>query len=306
MKLLILIISILASITHTYSDELKIYVIKPPRGRVNWKNPSALAMSTFINSTGHDYAPIGHFAVEVNCSNKNRYGVNRILTGMERKSKAESRKIVLSKKLGFGSLLWSFEGALQSKDVSLHDILQGLKQKRMKVIKVPTSKARCDQMLDFVEQWIDNGSYRVYGGMKNVSSGEGAGCADFAMELFRIATHQERKDWSVHINIPTKLIGDGAQKQVKFTKLLTRFKWATEDEESFYYTIPDTNITLDWLKPRMKKRQLEYVYTEHLKDVDNIEDLLAHDALKSFDFSYDKTISNLELWEKIRLDKNVY
>ena len=106
-------LSLLGLTGKSHADELKIYVIKP-NTRINWSSPSMLSITSGLDSAGSDYAPIGHFAVEVKCSLPNHLEINHILTGMERVNKVESRKITLEQKLGLGSLIYTFKGALES------------------------------------------------------------------------------------------------------------------------------------------------------------------------------------------------
>jgi len=78
---------------------MSIYVIRP-KFRISWKSPSSLLFKTALNSAGGDYASIGHFAVELKCSNVNQLSINHVMTGMERVDKKQSQKIVLKEKLG--------------------------------------------------------------------------------------------------------------------------------------------------------------------------------------------------------------
>src|SRR5690606_25456556 len=106
-------VGILLFINTVQADELKIHVIKP-QYKINWSNPMSLAFTTGLNALKKDYAPIGHFIVDLKCSRPNRYGVQHVITGMEREDKKESNKIVLKQKLGLGSLIYPFQGAIQS------------------------------------------------------------------------------------------------------------------------------------------------------------------------------------------------
>jgi len=248
-----------------FADELKIFVIKP-KVRIDWSNPRDLAITSGLDSSGNDYAPIGHFAVQVTCSQQNQYGVRSVLTGMERQDKRLSRKITIDEKLGLGSLFYAFKGQLETKSSTLTELKEALTQQRLKIISVPTSPARCEAMLDFIDQWIASGSYEVYGGGKNVAEGEGSGCADFAMKLFEIATWSNPpSDWIVKINVPKSLIGDGKKKKVSFTAMLERNAWAYSGEPQTPFAIPDSNLVWDWLNQHTQNSGMKpYQYTKHL------------------------------------------
>ncbi len=263
MKTYFVLIAIFFSLSsYAYDNYLKIFVIKPI-DPIDWSSPRSLSITSGINSAlREDFAPIGHFAVEVNCAASNEFGVHRILTGMERKDKAASQKIVMDKKLGLGSLTYDFEGALQSRQTVRSEIRAASLSGRLKTLLVPTSPERCQQMLDFVGSWIRNGSFRIYGGGKNTEQGQGAGCADFAMTLFKIATDLFIPEWHVKIKVPTRLIGDGENKKIPFISLADEGSWAKPDEESMDFTIADTNLVTDWIEERVSSNN--YIFSEHI------------------------------------------
>jgi hypothetical protein len=66
--------------------EFNLYVI-PPKVPISWASRRDLAITTGLNSLQKDYAPIGHFIVEVKCQVPNRFGVRHLITGIERESK---------------------------------------------------------------------------------------------------------------------------------------------------------------------------------------------------------------------------
>jgi hypothetical protein len=305
----------LAAITNASADSLKIHVITP-KLRIDWSSPRRLALTSGWDSIGNDYAPIGHFATEIRCSKGNGH-TRDALTGMERQSKKESRKITLSKELGLGSLIYPFEGALVTAAKTKAEIELAKRQGRLTTLEIFTSEERCDRMLEFVEKWIDEGSYRVYGGGKDAIRGEGAGCADFAMSLFSIATGTPPPPaWFVSISVPNSLIGDGHGKTVPFRKLLTRGDWARPREQSTSFTIADTNLTTDWAQERLRPESREYLYTEHLfptnvvypPEMDfrklamrAVENLPPHGPLEDFKFHYPTERPAQEIWDEIKI-----
>jgi hypothetical protein len=279
------------------TNKLLIHVIEP-KYRIDWSSPRSLALTSLLNSLRPDYAPIGHFAVEIICSTPNKYGINHIITGMEREHKAQSRKITLQKKLGLGVLQYSFKGALQGSESSLRELESAKKDKRLKTITIPTSAARSAAMFDFIDQWIESGSYQVYGGAKNVTAGEGAGCADFAMELFRIATGSTPPAaWSVSLPFPKSLMGDGEKLRVSFLRLLSRSTWAEEKEAAMNFEIADTNLVSDWLRNIIGNDILDYHFDDHL-----VRDI-PHPEPHNFTFKYPKDSSKTpqDLWNYIKI-----
>jgi hypothetical protein len=300
--------------TLAQADELKIYIIKP-KLTIDWSSPRNLAITSAINSAGNDYAPIGHFAVEVNCSGLNAKGIDHILTGMERQSKTESRQITLKQGLGLGSLTYTFKGALQSSEQSLLEIAKAKENGRLKVLRVPTSPLRCQQMLSYMKSWIEHGSYQNYGGGTRASVGEGAGCADFAMEFFKIATQGEHlAAWSSHVKIPNSLMGSPRHK-VGFHEILLRNHWAPKDEAGTDFKSPDTNMVWNWLEKKGLKCGAEYLWVRHAfpqmtdrtsDDCKKIEIMvrkkvktLPTKPLAEFRFHYDVTEMAEVMWSRV-------
>jgi hypothetical protein len=277
----------------SYANELKLYVITP-KAPIIWASPQTLAITTGLNSITKDYAPIGHFAVEVNCENSNRFGVKHVLTGMERENKKESQKITLNKKLGLGSLIYPFEGALQSAKATKKDLIKAKIDGRLKIIRIPTTTNRCQQMLGFLEDWIKHGAFTIYGGAKNTAEGEGAGCADFAMEFFKMATNRAvPAEWMAQVNVPKRLMGDGLDKKVDFSEILKTMTWETSSE-GFPYKIADTNKVDMWLPKNLVKKNGVYFYDAHLK-----ENLSENYQLPAMRYFYYRPAPERDYWRQI-------
>ena len=300
-----------------FSNDLKIHVIEP-RLRIDWSSPNSLATSSALNSSTDDYAPIGHFAVEVNCKTPYSNGARHVISGMERKSKVESRQITLNKKLGLGSLIYPFEGSLQSSNSTLHEISMARRDHRLKTLIIPTSEARCHAILEFIDMWIRSGSYKVYGGGKDVSSGEGAGCADFAMEIFKIATNTlPPYEWIAEIQVPLRLLGDGKNRQINFAELLAHTSWARPNEESMNFKIADANLVTDWIIKRTPPMSEKFKYVAHIfptgfmrsdNGLNRSFEREANQLLKTpevfdnFTYQYPTNISPNFLWKSIKIN----
>lgn len=295
MKLLVILLAIVAH--PAWANELKLYVITP-QFPIDWTSPQTLAVTTGANSIRDDYAPIGHFAVEVNCAKKNRFGVRHVLTGMERKNKKESQQITLDKKLGLGSLVYSFKGALQSSQSTSKEIGLARIDRRLTIVHIPTTGPRCQEMLAFLEDWINNGSYQVYGGGKKTAEGEGAGCADFAMEFLKIAiANDPPHEWMVRLRVPYRLMGNGRGKQVEFTEILKTMSWGTK-QDGRYYEIADTNRAESWISKNLRSENGLYIFDQHLKKISNgFEYERPHMA-----YFYGTSIEPKFLWKQIRID----
>lgn len=312
MKIIILVLNLLFPIL-SYSNELKIHIIEPWVA-IDWTSPSSLGITSGLDSIRDDYAPIGHFAVEINCKDSNIH----LLTGMEREDKKASQEFTLKEQLGLGSLFYPFEGALQTRSSTKRELLLAKNDNRLETLTIPTSATRCNQMVTFVKKWINHGSYKIYGGAKNTAQGEGAGCADFAMELFKIATQiQVPSTWKAQIKIPTYLIGDGKDKKVNFIEILSRFSWADESEHYRDFEIVDTSYVTRWIFNHTPINELgkEFIFTFHLKlsryNYKNYKELKKaaykeastyHDTapIKPFFYQYQTTIPHSKIWDSIQ------
>ena len=298
------------------NNDFRVHIITP-KIPINWSTPASLGISSGLNSISKDYAPIGHFAVQLNCSKALPNGVKSILTGMARKDKKGSQKITIKKKLGLGSLIYSFDGKLVSAQESQNEIDMAKGQNRLKTIVLPLSEIDCYRGLLFIEQWIKHGSYNIYGGGKDTQHGEGAGCADFMSTVFKTVTGKEHPhQWLAQVNIPKKLIGDGLHTQVSFTSILRSFHWGENNTNSLPFKIADTNRVFNWLKKRTNKNS--YLYSTHIfpngfmyKKGMNPQEILYQEAarrenskpLKKFLFDYQVSEKEVKkVWKKISIN----
>ena len=297
------------------------YIIRPAV-ELDWSSPKSLAITSAISSRSSAYAPIGHFAAEIKCDKPNKYGISHAMTGMETFGDNISKKLTLKKKLGLGTLFYTFPGDLQSAEYVKEVVAKAKKDGRLVIVKIPTSPERCQKGLEFIEKWIDHGSYTVYGANKNTKEGEGAGCADFAMELFQIATSIFPRDALLaKVLIPYKLIGDGEDKKVPFWNVLVVKKWADNEIDGKPLMIMDTNKTIKFLFEDSKVIENQYTYVKHLipettvftnnQVIDNKEELEAQTHLLSsngienynFTYHYPQRESSQATWERIAVKK---
>jgi hypothetical protein len=264
-----------------------------------------------------DFAPIGHFALDLNCKRALPNGVSRVLTGMERIDKDESRRITINKKLGLGGVIYPFKGNLVSAKVSKDEITKAKKQGRLKTVIVPISQIDCYRGLEFIEKWIKSASYKVYGGNKDTIRGEGAGCADFMSILFRVVTGKDHPiAWYVKVRMPKNLVGNGSDVRVPFSRVLTSFRWAKKTEDHLIYKTADTDTIYNWLKNRMRGNV--YYYTKHLymdrvaySTGESLIDIMYEKSqrlelsspLEPFTYQYDTTSQEeIEVWNSISID----
>jgi hypothetical protein len=152
------------------------------------------------------------------------------------------------------------------------------------------------------------------GGAKKTSVGEGAGCADFAMEFFKIATGVSAPyKWSARVFIPHSLIGS-KDHPVSFLYLLARDFWAVKDEAATYFKIPDSNRVSRWLAKNGKLCGQHFLWSEHLfsgitshHSCDELKkimsaniDSLPPTKLENFEFKYSSSIPTHRIWNSIK------
>jgi hypothetical protein len=270
-------------------DELLIHVTRP-RFRISWESPRHLLLSGGFNSLFKDYAPIGHFTVELKSSRKNRFGINHVITGMERRSKEESRQIVIRERLGLGSLNYAFHGALTPADRSYTDLMASKAEDRLRTLIIPLGPEISEKLFLFLEKWIQHGSYTVYGGCKNALYGEGAGCADFAMTFFELATGHQLEDWCVNLQVPQIYVGRKDQ-PVSLLNLLTASHWDHPGSKLTVKTA-DTNLAFDWLE-RKSPHSLGYTY------LNDSQKSLPTKQIPDFKFKYPTDQDEQSIWESI-------
>jgi hypothetical protein len=257
--------------------EFVLHVIPPPM-RLGWDNPRSLLATTFLNHLRADLAPIGHFFIEFHLpSSLNEsihprlaemlVGGRRVISGMSRKKMTmiESLRTVQGQKLGLGSFYYDFKGKLDSVAEALHEIEWAKKRNRYACIRVRISESRAFEMLDFLREWIERGSFRHYSGGLRVDCGEGAGCAEFGMHFLAMAlgVHAVSPDWMRSVRVPHSLIGGGFadhDAKVGLVDLLkTGDRWAYGSEPHHVYSIPDPELVFDWIKDRSKTLDLRLI-----------------------------------------------
>lgn len=320
-----------------YSDELVIYVTRP-KYYIDWSTPRTLMASTMLNYATSDYARIGHLSVELKCSEHDWTG-DSILTGMSTIKGNTLYDEAKGKNLGLSILYTNFSGQLNSSEEEFETIQKAKQDGRLKVIHIPTSSARCSQMYDFMYEWIIHGSYKVYGGGKKTEEGEGAGCTDFAMQFFKIATGTVVPEiWKAHVKIPENLINLPDSEFVSHlssmssmrknsvldayrnlsnaedSKLTSARTWALKGEY-VDFEIPDPGYIFQWIEKEIDSERDEYFYIDHIVRMPTIfstdfdfdsyvkEEAMKLPAVTRKKFTFTPALvseeEKMETWEKI-------
>ena len=256
-----LLLLILFSFSFSASTaEMTLYFTNPPKP-LNWKSPRTLSLTTARNSMGNDYAPIGHVNVRLKCDSPNAQGVSHILTGMSRKDKKESKRIVKKKKIGLGTLFYDFRGTLDNAEAAHKEIEDAAQEKRLNGLKIQISEKVCQKLIVYVDEWIKNGSYEHYGSGLNTGIGEGAGCAAFGVEFMKLAGLQDYTDeWFRTVIVPTALIGTKTNK-VSMTKMaFTKIPWGKNPEDGVTLRQYDPELMNDWVEKLVKEHKEDSQY----------------------------------------------
>jgi hypothetical protein len=234
---------------------MTLYFTNPPKP-LNWKSPRTLSLTTARNSMGNDYAPIGHVNVRLKCESPNAQGVTHILTGMSRKDKKESKRIVKKKKIGLGTLFYDFRGTLDSSEAAQKEIEDAAQEKRLNGMKIQINEKVCQKLIVYVDEWIKNGSYEHYGSGLNTGIGEGAGCAAFGVEFMKLAGLEEYTgEWFRTVIVPNALIGTKSNK-VSMTKMaFTKIPWGKKPEDGVTLRQYDPELMNDWVEKMVKEHQ---------------------------------------------------
>ena len=260
--------------------EFTLHVIPSPM-QLDWSNPRGLFLTTFLNHLRGDKAPIGHFYIEFplltdavrSFSPKLESvieGATRVITGMSRQKMTvlESFKVVQGKRLGLGSFYYDFKGKLDSVSEAIEEIAWAKKKKRHASITVSITEEKAQQMLEFLKEWIERGSFRHYSGGLRVDIGEGAGCAEFGMHFLCMALglHAVNPDWSQRVRIPHKLIGGGFAGHAERISVWDLFKdgdrWAYGSEPHHVYSIVDPELVFQWIKDHSKGDHMRLIAGE--------------------------------------------
>ncbi len=275
------------------ADELKLHLIRAPN-KINWKSVNGMLISTIRNSQGpkpkSSYI-LGHFAIEINCSRANGFEVSHLLTGMSLSDGKAANKFVKTSGVGLGALFYPFAGTLDSSAGLLDDFKIMNELNRYQTLSLPTTTKKCQQMLSFMETWIENASYSVYGGGKDAASGEGAGCADFAEQFYKIATGKNFPDnWIVEKKVPVKLIGV-KESRVSLARLLLRKNWAKKKEDFILYRTPDPTRAFDEVAAGLDTSQMK---ADALQDDDLVGKI-------EFKYKYPSLKNPAAIWQSINL-----
>ncbi len=217
---------------------LEIWAVRPPHP-VNWTSPKTLLKSTLKNALEFDPAPNGHLMVHLVGNKENEYGVKEILTGMSRAHKMQTVETSIFKGLGLSAMTYDFEGQFDAALKDRKEIAKEQRKRRVAMVVLPLSSAQADRLMKIVSLWIKHGSYRHYGGSKNVSAGEGAGCADFALYLLSVALDgkidaETWSKWSDRVYLPYALIRTNPEGKILSHKVSLHQvkKWGTEWAEN--------------------------------------------------------------------------
>jgi len=250
----------------TQDLEFVLHVIPPPM-RLNWSTPRSLLLTTLANHLRGDKAPIGHLFVDFPLP-KNAVasvppkvasvvaGARRVITGMSRQkmSPIDTIRLVQGKRLGLGTFYYDFRGKLDSIDEAHRELEWAKKRGRLASIRVSISEEIAQQMMDFLKEWIERGSFRHYSGGLRVDCGEGAGCAEFGMHFLSMALglHAINPEWMRRVRVPHQLIGGGFaghDERISIIRLLKNGdRWAYGSEPHHVYSIPDPELIFDWIK----------------------------------------------------------
>jgi len=205
--------------------KLTFYFIKSPI-KLNWATPRSLYITTAINHLVPDYAPIGHVLVGLEGPGTS------ILTGMSRKDFKESARIVKSLGLGLGSMVYDFEGGLDSCQKAQDMLGKARKHQRLNQLSLEITRQDFERINRFLHRWITSGAHEHYGNL-DIQGGQGAGCGPFAgFILAHVVGHEEiLAAWTRKVRVPAHLTGKVGEKKVSLFQVLVQGgSWGTDQD----------------------------------------------------------------------------
>ena len=154
------------------SSFFKLHVIPPPRP-LDWTSPRTLLKNTLWHHLLQDQAPIGHFYIEIKSRTLSKSGASHVLTGMSRLHANRSSVRVVLDQIGLGTFFHDFPGKLDRGALALRELEWAKKKGRWKSVTVPLPDDRAELLFEELGAWIENGSFRHYGGGHEILKGEG-------------------------------------------------------------------------------------------------------------------------------------
>jgi hypothetical protein len=229
----------------------KLHVITPP-SPLNWTSPRSLLRNTLWHHILQDQAPIGHFFIEVKSERAFHHGVSHFITGMSRLNANRSTLKVLKEQVGLGTFFYDFPGKLDDGKKAIQEIEWAKRKNRWKSVRVELTDDRAELLFDELHRWIENGSFRHYGGGHQILNGEGSGCAEMGAHFLNLALglRATPPEWIRSVHAPHSLIGGmGTDKKVGLIQLFREgTSWAGDPATGKCYATPDMELTFDWLQ----------------------------------------------------------
>jgi hypothetical protein len=237
----------------------KLHVIPPPFP-LDWSTPRRLLFRTLFNHAIQDQAPIGHFFIEFESATPNAFGVKHVLTGMSRLNSNQSTLAVIRESVGLGTFFYDFAGKLDASSKGVSELEWAQKRNRLKTIQVEITDATAQILMDEMQSWIQNGSFKHYGGGHQVRKGQGAGCAEFGVHFLSLALGHEAVPaaWVRKVYAPKALTGGHltGKKVSLFELILKGRQWAKSAVDGFLYATPDMELVFPWLENLYKGQSL--------------------------------------------------
>ena len=262
------------SASHASADgSLKLYVFPSPIG-INWATPSSLAWSALKNefaTSPHDRKhSIGHADIELRCRVPGSDEPRTIVTGMTDHGINLQRDSILKDKIGMGVLFKDYPGALETREEIEAQLPKRFQQGDIVTLEFLISDSTCSRLMQFHDEFRDNGSAEHYGLINRPRYREGAGCTAYSnayLDLAGLLSEEMRREWSKTIRIPVDMIGGGeagvAFKKVSMLRiLLTPWRrWAREDQDHRQVFMWDPDAMYQWTRT---------VFDSHREDFERI------------------------------------
>lgn len=250
--------------------ELKLYIFPSPVG-INWSSPSSLAWSALRNelaSTPHARAhSIGHVNIELSCAIAGTDSRRTIVTGMTDDGINLQRDALLKDRIGMGVLFKNYPGRLESRPEVEDQLPARFRRGDISTLHFLISDATCSRLMQFHDEFRDNGSAGIYGLPNRPRYREGAGCTAYSnayLELAGLLTGEMVREWSKTIRVPMDMIGGGEAgapfRRVSMLRvLLTPWrKWARANDDHREVFLWDPDAMHHWVLSVFDSRREDF------------------------------------------------
>jgi hypothetical protein len=176
----------------------------------DWFRSTVLAAQRKLS--GGTGGRIGHFQVAWACATTSHGKKHFGITGQSGEMSEQSQKMVLDQGYGMATLFANFtDGYLESSAASSQRLTKSARRYGFDWLAFEISSSQCRKGLQFLNQYINQASYRNFSFDRNPFRLQGGGCTSFASALlyhFGVVGEQTVKSWQTVFSIPRAMVAN--------------------------------------------------------------------------------------------------